>query len=104
MKRLLKSVAAAALATMMTAGAANAVEIVFYHYQTSNYDALRAILDDFEKDNPDIDVTDVFKQSRNITADVQAALAAGRQVDVATVIGKNIIFFLNKHAGGAAQR
>lgn len=95
MKRLLKGVAAAALATMMSVGAANAVEIVFYHYQTSNYDAMRAILDDFEKENPGIEVTDVFKQSRNITADVQAALAAGRQVDVATVIGKNIIFFLN---------
>lgn len=70
-------------------------EITFYHYQSSNADALRAILDDFEAANPDVVIKDVFKQSQQITAEVQAALAAGRPVDVATVIGKNIIFFLN---------
>lgn len=92
--KFLRTLALALFATLVTS-AANAVEITFYHYQQGNLPALRAILDDFEKENADIKVRDVFKPSRNITADVQAALAAGRQVDVATVIGKNIIFFLN---------
>ena len=90
--------AAATLGLSLAAIAAPAQEpvtITFFHYQTGNYDALRAILDDFEVENPDIVVEDVFSQSQQITADVQAALAAGRQVDIATVIGKNIIFFLN---------
>ena len=90
----LRTLALALFATLVTS-AAYAVEITFYHYQQGNLPALRAILDDFEKENADIKVRDVFKPSRNITADVQAALAAGRPVDVATVIGKNIIFFLN---------
>ena len=90
----LRMFALALFATLVTS-AAYAVEITFYHYQQGNLPALRAILDDFEKENAGIKVRDVFKPSRNITADVQAALAAGRQVDVATVIGKNIIFFLN---------
>lgn len=96
MTRILRGAAFALLATIFTAGNASAVEIVFYHYQQGgNYQVFRSILDDFEKANPGTEVTDVFKQSSTITADVQAALAAGRPVDVATVIGKNIIFFLN---------
>ncbi len=96
MTRFLRGAAFALLATIMTAGSASAVEVVFYHYQQGgNYKAFRTILDDFEAANPGIEVTDIFKQSSTITADVQAALAAGRPVDVATVIGKNIIFFLN---------
>ena len=75
--------------------AAQETEITFYHYQTGNAEVLRAILDEFEAENPDIKVTDIFKQSQQITGEVQAALAAGRQVDIATVIGKNIVFFLN---------
>lgn len=71
-------------------------EITFYHYQSGgNYEAFRAILDDFEAQNDDITVKDIFAQSQQITAEVQAALAAGRPVDVATVIGKNIVYFLN---------
>lgn len=70
-------------------------EITFYHYQTGNFDALRAIFDEFEAANPGIKVNDVFSQSQQITAEVQAALAANRPVDIATVIGKNIVFFLN---------
>lgn len=80
---------------LATAVAAEPTEITFYHYQSSNADAFRAILDDFEAANPDIKVKDVFKQSQQITAEVQAALAAERPVDIATVIGKNIVFFLN---------
>ncbi|MEC9345969.1 MAG: ABC transporter substrate-binding protein [Pseudomonadota bacterium] len=86
---------AGALALSVSAMAAQAVEITFYHYQQASLPALCAILDDFQAANPDITVKDVFKPSKTITADVQAALAAGRDVDVATVIGKNIIFFLN---------
>lgn len=89
-KRLLGALALTAAAT-----AANAVEITFYHYQQASLPALRGILDDFQAANPDVTVKDIFKASTTITADVQAALAAGREVDVATVIGKNIIFFLN---------
>jgi len=96
MKRFFAGAAFALLASIVTVNTAHAVEIVFYHYQRgSNYEVLRSILDQFEEENSDVEVQDIFKQSRNITADVQAALAAGRPVDVATVIGKNIIFFLN---------
>tara|TARA_R110002126_G_scaffold213048_1_gene359529 strand:+ start:49508 stop:50791 length:1284 start_codon:yes stop_codon:yes gene_type:complete len=70
-------------------------EITFYHYQTGNFKALRALFDEFEAANPDIKVKDVFAQSRQITGVLQAALAADRPVDIATVIGKNISFFLN---------
>lgn len=75
--------------------AAQDTEITFYHYQTGSAEVLRSILDEFEAQNPGITVTDVFKQSQQITGEVQAALAAGRPVDIATVIGKNIVFFLN---------
>lgn len=87
----------AVAATLGLAGAAAAeTEITFYHYQTGgNYDAFRAILDEFEAQNEGITVRDIFSQSEQITAEVQAALAANRQVDIATVIGKNIVFFLN---------
>ncbi|MEE3101316.1 MAG: ABC transporter substrate-binding protein, partial [Pseudomonadota bacterium] len=93
--RLGAALGLAAAAAAAPARAAEPVEITFYHYQTSNYDAFRAILDDFEAANPDVTVKDVFKQSQQITAEVQAALAADRPVDIATVIGKNIVFFLN---------
>ncbi|ASM74342.1 MULTISPECIES: ABC transporter substrate-binding protein [Roseobacteraceae] len=77
-------------------GAFAETEITFYHYQSGgNYEAFRAILDDFEAQNEGIEVKDIFAQSQQITAEVQAALAAGRPVDVATVIGKNIVYFLN---------
>ncbi|WP_163848724.1 ABC transporter substrate-binding protein [Pseudooceanicola aestuarii] len=79
-----------------TTFAAAETEITFYHYQSGgNYEALRTILDDFEAANDGITVKDIFAQSQQITAEVQAALAAGRPVDVATVIGKNIVYFLN---------
>ncbi|MBR9862204.1 MAG: ABC transporter substrate-binding protein [Rhodobacteraceae bacterium] len=85
---------AASLGAMSQAAADT--EITFYHYQSGgNYEALRAILDEFEAQNEDVDVKDIYAQSQQITAEVQAALAAGRPVDVATVIGKNIVYFLN---------
>lgn len=74
--------------------AAEPVTVTIYHYQTGgNYDAFRAILNEFEAANPGVTVTDIFKQSEQITAEVQAALASGRPVDIATVIGKNVQFF-----------
>lgn len=95
-RRMALGFAAFGLAAAATpAFAQDPTEITFYHYQTSNYDAFRAILDAFEAQNPDVKVKDVFKQSQQITAEVQAALAAERPVDIATVIGKNIVFFLN---------
>ena len=96
MKKLLAT-AFAAIAMIMHATAASAkVEIAFYHYQSNqNFDAFRKILDEFEAANPDIKVTDVYSTSAQITADVQTALAAGRPVDIATVIGKNVRFFVD---------
>lgn len=96
MRKMLLFAGALALGIAAAGHAARAaVEITFYHYQTgANYDAFRRILDDFQARNPDIVVKDVFSQSRQITADVQTALAARRPVDIATVIGKNVLFFL----------
>ena len=92
----LKTLLMAAAFGLASIAQASGVEITFYHYQTGpNYDVFRSILDDFQQENPDIQVKDVFAQSQQITADVQAALAANRPVDIATVIGKNIVFFLN---------
>lgn len=90
----------AGLAVAASFGAVNHAtadtEITFYHYQSGgNYEAFRAILDEFESQNEGVDVKDIYAQSQQITAEVQAALAAGRPVDVATVIGKNIVYFLN---------
>jgi len=69
--------------------------ITFYHYQAgSSYQAFRKILNGFEAEHPGIKVKDVFSQSEQITTDVQTALAARRPVDLATVIGKNVVYFL----------
>lgn len=90
----------AALAAFLACGASLAaraeVTVTFLHYQAGdNYKSFRRILDGFESANPGIKVKDVFSQSEQITADLQAALAARRPIDIATVIGKNIVFFLN---------
>ncbi len=74
--------------------AQTAIELVFYHYQTGAAQrTLRVILDRFQAANPGITVRDIFAQSEQITTQVQAAIAARRPVDVAQVIGKNILFF-----------
>lgn len=97
LKSVLTGATVTIAASLGSLGAAWAeTEITFYHYQTGgNYDAFRAILDEFEAQNDGITVRDIFSQSQQITAEVQAALAANRPVDIATVIGKNIVFFLN---------
>lgn len=94
--RCLKLVFAAFLLSLGLAAPAWAeTEIVFYHYQTgAPYTTLKQIIGEFEAANPGVKVRDIFKNSETITADVQAALAARRPVDIATVIGKNIQFFL----------
>ncbi|HEY8359387.1 MAG TPA: ABC transporter substrate-binding protein [Ramlibacter sp.] len=91
-----RSIAGLSFMLMGTLAAYAETELAFYHYQTGgSYDVFRGILDEFEAANPDVTVRDIFAQSEQITAEVQAALAAGRPVDIATVIGKNIVFFLN---------
>lgn len=88
-----------AAAFLLCAGAwpaAAATTIVFYHYQAAgSAQVLRAILDEFERANPDVTVREVFKQSEQITAELQAAIAARRPVDLAQVIGKNIVFHMS---------
>ena len=72
------------------------VTLSFLHYQTGAAgQTLRKLLDEFQAANPDVEVRDTFRQSEQITAEIQAAIAARRPVDVAQVIGKNIIFHLN---------
>lgn len=78
------------------ADARSETTITFYHYQAGgSYKAFRKILDEFEAANPGIKIKDIFSQSEQITADVQTALAARRPIDIATVIGKNIVYFIN---------
>jgi ABC-type glycerol-3-phosphate transport system substrate-binding protein len=78
------------------AGAQAKVTLSFLHYQTGAAgQTLRRLLDEFQAANPDVEVRDTFRQSEQITAEIQAAIAARRPVDVAQVIGKNIIFHLN---------
>jgi len=94
---LKKALLATLLGVAAIASSASAqTTITLYHYQTGkNYDSFRKLLNEFEQRNPDIRIKDIFSQSEQITAELQAAMAAGRQVDIATVIGKNIIHFLN---------
>jgi ABC-type glycerol-3-phosphate transport system substrate-binding protein len=75
------------------AAQAQQTEIVVYHYQTdTRYQALKEVIRRFEAENKDIKVTDIFKPDTTITADVQAALAARRPVDIATIAGRNVYF------------
>jgi len=84
----------AALLAAPALRAQTAVELVVYHYQTGGAARVfRQILDRFQAETPGITVRDIFKQSEQITAEVQAAIAARRPVDAAQVIGKNILFF-----------
>ncbi len=74
---------------------AQRTEIVVYHYQTDQrYAAFKDIIRAFESEHPEIKVTEIQKPDTTITADVQAALAARRPVDIATVIGKNVLYFV----------
>lgn len=96
--KLMRFAVLAFAVTMAGWSGASAAEttISFYHYQAGgSYKAFRKILDEFEAANPGIKIKDQFSQSEQITADVQTALAARRPMDIATVIGKNIVYFIN---------
>jgi ABC-type glycerol-3-phosphate transport system substrate-binding protein len=97
MSRLLQRIAFSAVSLLATlAPARPETAITFYHYQAGrSYDVFRRILNAFEAEHQGVKVKDVFSQSEQITADVQTALAARRPVDIATVIGKNIVYFRN---------
>ncbi|MGL5139398.1 MAG: ABC transporter substrate-binding protein [Beijerinckiaceae bacterium] len=69
-------------------------EITVYHYQNDQRgDAFKATIRKFEAANPDVKVTDIFKTDATITAELQAALAARRPVDLGTVIGIRTQFY-----------
>ncbi|SDR60264.1 carbohydrate ABC transporter substrate-binding protein, CUT1 family [Rhizobiales bacterium GAS113] len=97
MLRLLAFIGAFVASILTLSNSSNAeTSITFYHYQSgSSYTAFRKILDGFEAEHRGIKVKDIFSQSEQITAEVQTALAARRPVDIATVIGKNIVYFVN---------
>jgi multiple sugar transport system substrate-binding protein len=95
-RRSLLAGTASAVACAGNAGAQQRTVITFMHYQTGGSGkVLRALLDEFQAANGDIEVRDIFRQSEQITAELQAAIAARRPIDVSQVIGKNIIFHLN---------
>ncbi|MGO4714982.1 extracellular solute-binding protein [Bradyrhizobium sp. 2TAF24] len=91
--RLLALVAAGLMLSAPQASRAQQTEIVIYHYQSEKrYDALKTIFRRFEAENRDIRIVDIFKPDTTITADVQAALAARRPVDIAGIAGRNVLF------------
>ena len=109
-RHLLLAVVALAIVPM-GASRAQQTEIVIYHYQTDKrHDALKQVFRRFEAENADIKIVDIFKPDQTITSDVQAALAARRPVDIATIAGRNVYFMsrntaavpINQDAGKAA--
>ena len=67
----IRTVLAGLALALVAATAQAATEIVFYHYQTgAPGKTLRAILDDFQKSNPDVVVKDIYKHSEQITGEV----------------------------------
>jgi ABC-type glycerol-3-phosphate transport system substrate-binding protein len=75
------------------AARAQQTEIVIYHYQTDKrHEALKEVFRRFEAENADIKIVEIFKPDQTITADTQAALAARRPVDIATIAGRNVYF------------
>lgn len=69
-------------------------EITIYHYQNDKRgEVFKDLIRRFEAANPDIKVVDVFKTDATITAELQAALAARRPVDLGTVIGIRVQFY-----------
>ena len=72
---------------------AQQTEIVIYHYQTDKrHEALKEVFRRFEAENAGIKIVEIFKPDQTITADIQAALAARRPVDIATIAGRNVYF------------
>jgi ABC-type glycerol-3-phosphate transport system substrate-binding protein len=93
LRRMLPGAAVALAAPVVHAQ--SPVEIVFYHWQTGPAGrSLRGLLDEFQAANPGITVRDVFRQSDQITADVQSVAAARRPLDLAQVLGRNAHFIM----------
>jgi multiple sugar transport system substrate-binding protein len=91
-RHLLLAIACIAVAPI-SASRAQQTEIVIYHYQTDKrLEALKQVFRRFEAENADIKIVDIFKPDQTITSDVQAALAARRPVDIATIAGRNVYF------------
>lgn len=92
----------AVLATLVALPAtAQDIELRFIHYQSGNQPALRAILDDFEAQNPGIKVTDLPSGgAQNVVSEIQAASAAKRPFDVGQVLARTALGVINI---GAAQ-
>lgn len=95
--------AVAALATLPGHVArAQKTEIVIYHYQADKrHEALKEVFRRFEAENADVKIVEVFKPDQTITADVQAALAARRPVDIATIAGRNV-YFMSRNTAAVA--
>src|SRR5262245_38232318 len=91
-RHLLFAIAALAIIPV-SAPRAQQTEIVIYHYQTDKrHEALKEVFRRFEAENANIKIVDIFKPDQSITSDVQAALAARRPVDIATIAGRNVYF------------
>ncbi|CAN1515713.1 UgpB ABC-type sugar transport system, periplasmic component [Rhabdaerophilaceae bacterium] len=92
-----RSFVAATLAAPVAAPAiaqSRQTEITIYHYQNDKRgEVFKDIIRRFEAANPDIKVNDIFKTDATITAELQAALAARRPVDLGTVIGIRVQFY-----------
>lgn len=92
-----RTMLAAALAAPIGAPAiaqSRQTEITIYHYQNDKRgEVFKDIIRRFEAANPDVKVTDIFKTDATITAELQAALAARRPVDLGTVIGIRVQFY-----------
>jgi ABC-type glycerol-3-phosphate transport system substrate-binding protein len=100
--RQLACAIAAIVLLPLAAAHAQQTEIVVYHYQTDKrYEALKEVIRRFEAENKDVKVVDIFKPDQTITADVQAALAARRPVDIATIAGRNV-YFMSQNTSAVA--
>jgi multiple sugar transport system substrate-binding protein len=82
------AVLAGSFANPIRAAGTDTVSINFWHYQTSNVDALQAMIAGFMEKNPDVKVIEQFKHQDNMGAEIQAAAMAGRAPDVAQVISR----------------
>lgn len=88
------SVGAASLVTSPAIAQSRRTEITIYHYQNDRRgEVFNDLIRRFEAANPDVQVTSVFKTDATITAELQAAIAARRPVDLGTVIGIRVQFF-----------
>lgn len=101
-KNLWRSVAAAALSLGLTAGAANAAELVFWSMWNEpepQAAALRKIMDNYTKAHPETTFKVIWNGRQNQTK-LRAALQAGTQVDFADQDGDQLAGGLQKEGLG----